>query len=203
MSVLQSETKSILDDLWEKDVQEMSKEEKRRREVSDRGYFRPFSGRSLVPLSNVELVKNGLLGLLVGILIFNENRVSEGELLKTLASFGLNDVESNTSISMTALELILDFVKRDYLQKIITGESRPPDYAMGPRLKAQMSAIDMYRLTRGVFGEKFDLDTQSRVQNSIQRVYKDSEIDFEVENPERVTGSVSHNEEENEIENEL
>lgn len=200
VNTLPSEARNVLGEIWQ---EEANQKIPNGRNEDDQQYFLPKYKQTVTAGSNVELIKSGILLLVVSVIVLSENRISETELLKQLEKFGLSEsiVEKNSSLNMTTAELLSEFVKRDYLER--EGQASDfVDYTLGRRLSAEFEPKSLYEFILNIYGEGFDLDVQAKTMNSIERSFG-TQIDIpSVSSDQQVDRSAQGEEEEGQDEEE-
>ncbi|CAH2353907.1 hypothetical protein CLIB1423_13S01596 [[Candida] railenensis] len=169
VNTLPSEARNVLGEIWQ---EEANQKIPNGRNEDDQQYFLPKYKQTVTAGSNSELIKSGILLLVVSVIVLSENRISETELLKQLKKFGLSEsvIEKNSSLNMTTVELLSEFVKRDYLER--EGQASDfVDYTLGRRLSAEFEPKSLYEFISNLYGEGFDLDVQAKTMNSIERSF--------------------------------
>lgn len=176
ISCLTANARTVLGEIW-------NNSSKRKipngRNEDDQMFLIPKYKKTHSPTSNIELIKSGVLVIIISLIILSEGRISETELLKKLQKFGLSESlnSRNSSINLSTMELIQDFIKREYFNKegvtttegIVNGNLI--NYTLGRRLLIEFTAQSMYELVQNIYGSAFDLDLQAKTMNSIARAY--------------------------------
>ncbi|KAL7664427.1 MAGE domain-containing protein [[Candida] zeylanoides] len=183
VSVLSLPAKKVLGQIWRHDA---AAKVPNGRNEDDQQFFVPKYRKTATPLANIELVKHGILAVVVALVALSENRVSETDLLAQLSKFGLSSgqYDTNSTLSMTTLELLAEFTKREYLSReappAATGGATDHhvDYTLGRRSLAEFTPRAVFELLSQVYGEAFELDVQHRAMNSIMRAFG---VDFDIE----------------------
>ena len=132
VSTLSREAKEVLGELWSRDTTsslDMSKL------GSDKFFMPRYSRTKTLPSSNFDLVKAGIMMVVITLVILNENHISEQQLLRSLKTFGLPDGlrQANSNINMNSPDLIKELVAREYLVKeeISIGDNNSGNGASG------------------------------------------------------------------------
>lgn len=173
VSNLDDNSKSILSKLWQKTVDESFDN----RSVESRQYFLPQNKSIQLPSSNSELVKLGILFLILSIIIIAENYITEVELFEILQSFGISKNQNvrNSNFGLNLSELINEYIKREYLQSSIvrgTIESENvTSYSLGLRAMIELQPQDVYNCMKQVWGKKFNENEATKVIETIKRVF--------------------------------
>lgn len=111
VETLPKSVKTGLGQVWQRNSQIHGKP------FDDKFYFLPKTVKSRAPLCNRELVKMGVLTMVVLLVVLSENNLKQIVLRRELEKFGLPKLENQkvSSINTDTLSLLNDFVKRGYL----------------------------------------------------------------------------------------
>ncbi|OVF07942.1 putative Smc5-Smc6 complex subunit [Clavispora lusitaniae] len=112
----------------------------------DTFYFMNKEKRNETTVSMSDSIFGGIIMLLIGLVIVNENRIRESDLLDGLSQFGfsenLNIVVPN--LNKTTQEVLTEATKKEYLQKLVAqahgGEPAIVSYALGKRTLREFDA---------------------------------------------------------------
>lgn len=112
----------------------------------DTFYFMNKEKRNETTVSMLDSIFGGIIMLLIGLVIVNENRIRESDLLDGLSQFGfsenLNIVVPN--LNKTTQEVLTEATKKEYLQKLVAqahgGEPAIVSYALGKRTLREFDA---------------------------------------------------------------
>ncbi|CAK7901043.1 hypothetical protein CAAN1_06S02102 [[Candida] anglica] len=177
VSVLPTTAKSVLGEIW---ATKCTQKVPNGRNISDRQYFLPKNIKTSTPSSNSELIKTGIIALVISIVIVHENRLSEADLKQKLSKFGLSESihERNTSINMTTMEFLGEMTKREYLNReVTTMDANLADYKLGRRSLAEFKPGSMFDMLERIYGTEFDVDTRNRTLRTIERAYGEAVTD--------------------------
>ncbi|CUM62953.1 uncharacterized protein PRCAT00000513001 [Priceomyces carsonii] len=186
---MNTKSKDILGQLWSKNFTETPNTDINAINVDQNEFFLPKHSRTSNPSSNHELVKQGILLLVISLLVLNENRLLEHDLVKILKSFGLADNLNikNTNYNLNIYELVADFVKKDYLSKQqlkgSTESSTVVEFALGRRALVEFPPESLFSYFKIIYGETFDRHTAERVLITIERALEILPKDLEAMDP--------------------
>ncbi|RLV96170.1 hypothetical protein JA1_000278 [Spathaspora sp. JA1] len=174
VNCLTLESRNLLGDIWNKSLSTFMKSD----DLGKPKYYLPQYTKSKLPTSNFELIKQGILLIILSSVILGENRISETSLLKDVKKFGmptnLNDRNSNLN-NMNIQELLNELIKREYLNRdIIKGRIESEnivEYKLGRRSLIEFSPQSCFEFIKVIFGEKFDSGMAERTLVTIERAY--------------------------------
>ncbi|CAN3372554.1 hypothetical protein DIURU_004951 [Diutina rugosa] len=114
LETLPEEIQFSMGQLWQKHTKIHGKP------YNDKLYFIPKSLKSKAPLYNQELVKTGVLTMVIFLVVSSENNLKQSVLRRQLANFGMSklDTQKISSINTDTSSLLNDFVKRGYLVEV-------------------------------------------------------------------------------------
>ena len=114
LETLPEEIQFSMGQLWQKHTKIHGKP------YNDKLYFIPKSLKSKAPLYNQELVKTGVLTMVIFLVVLSENNLKQSVLRRQLANFGMPklDTQKISSINTDTSSLLNDFVKRGYLVEV-------------------------------------------------------------------------------------
>lgn len=173
-SDLDDKKRAILGELWNNTLENNFNADL----MSFTQYFLPQLKPSQLPGNNSELVKSGILFLILSLIIIAENYITEVELFDILQTFGISKNQNvrNSNYGLNLLELVNEFIKRDYLLLQIAKGSVESEnvasYSLGTRATAELQPQDVYNYIKLVWGEKFDENEARKVLETIKRVYE-------------------------------
>ncbi|CAI5759351.1 unnamed protein product [Candida verbasci] len=171
VSTLKPKCKEVLGELWNKNTGKLKKE------INSTQFFLPKYEKSNLPISNIELVKSGMMILIVCLIILNENHLYEINLIKYLKKFGISDSVNikNSNISMNLQEFLKDLEARNYLNKeVMKGATEADnliDYSLGRRSLIEFSPEDCFQFIKLIYGDDFSTTIAERSLVTIQRCY--------------------------------
>lgn len=164
-------TKERLNQLW------LSEAMVRGKHLQDNQFFLPQARATRGLGSNHELVKMGVLTLVMMLVVALENRLRDQELIRYLQQIGISPKETqyNTSLGCNLLELITEFVKREYLVKesVIANNNNPDEvYSMGRRGKEEFPRATMHDLLKSLQGNATpNAGFAEKAEETLGRVY--------------------------------
>lgn len=167
ISTLEGKLKEVLGKLLTGDV---DNQVANGRNTNDSQFYLPKHVQTDTPLSNGELIKAGITALIIGLILTSDNHINETQLAAHLKTFGISD--SLNHMIPGLLENLTDFlgelVKRNYL--IASSGS----YSIGSRTFMEFSPRSVMDFMRGVYGDRFDPDTQRKAVVTIERSHGES-----------------------------
>lgn len=172
-SSLLSKSRAILGELWNKNLAKNVK----KIDIGGNKFFLPKYSITSVPGSHYELVKTGIMLVIISHIILNENHVSESALLKTLHKFGIssNLNVKNSNFNLNSQELLKELVNKDYILKnVIKGRTELEnifDYSIGQRSLVEFSPQGVFDYIKVIYGNKFDSTIAERALVTIERAY--------------------------------
>ena len=172
-SSLLSKSRAILGELWNKNLAKNVK----KIDIGGNKFFLPKYSITPVPGSHYELVKTGIMLVIISHIILNENHVSESALLKTLHKFGIssNLNVKNSNFNLNSQELLKELVNKDYILKnVIKGRTELEnifDYSIGQRSLVEFSPQGVFDYIKVIYGNKFDSTIAERALVTIERAY--------------------------------
>ncbi|EGW35459.1 uncharacterized protein SPAPADRAFT_58693 [Spathaspora passalidarum NRRL Y-27907] len=173
VNCLTPEARNLLGDIWEKSLGTFTKND----DLGQSKFYVPRYSKSKLPTSNYELVKNGILLVIVSLIILSENHISESELFRNLRKFGIstNLNVKNSSLNMNIQELLNDLIRREYLNKNITKgrieSENVVEYTLGRRSLIEFPPQSCFEYIKKIFGENFDTGMAERTLVTIERAY--------------------------------
>ncbi|ODV80634.1 MAGE-domain-containing protein [Suhomyces tanzawaensis NRRL Y-17324] len=161
-------SRRVLGEIW---TQASEYEVDNGKKFTDSGYFLPKFRHTDTPGTNHELVKLGVVALVVSLVVLAENHLSEAELFRSLAGFGLSDkLESrNSNYHLNLGELMAELAKKDYVNREITEQVTA--YSLGRRALVEFNPHSVFEFVRGIYGDHFDSTTKQQTIVTIERVY--------------------------------
>lgn len=172
---LSSASKEVLGDLW---LKRCTFPADNHRGPLENAFFLPRYEKSPSIMSATDLLKSGILSLILVLIIISENHLSETELERQLHLFGINTSSDyrNSSYNLTTTELLSEFVKKDYLVKETSAAlgSDHVEYSLGPRTVIEFPPLSVYNYVKAIYGDAFDTEAKERLLCTVQGVYKSS-----------------------------
>lgn len=152
LSHLQDESRDALYELFDVQISSSS-----HLNLQDSLHILPSDKREPVLINSTEHVLGGLILLVVCLLVVNENRMRESDLIAALKNFGFTENlnVSVPSFSKTSPELIGEIIKRDYIQRtslLSNKEGGGGDLALGKKALRELEPDAIYRFICEVFG---------------------------------------------------
>lgn len=152
VSNLKDDTKLLLQELY----QENGSTDTPQGNPYDLYYFTNLNARRETTVSTQETIFGGIVILVLGLVIVNENRIRETDLLDALGQFGfsenLNIVVPN--INKTTQEFLNDLTRREYLDKEATearsGEPAIVNYLLGKRALREFGPATMLEFLKDI-----------------------------------------------------
>lgn len=170
---LLSESRNILGELWNKDLRISFKKS----DITSRLFFLPEYEKTPAPGSHYELVKTGIMLVIISMVILNENHIQEVILFKKLKKFGISDNlnQKNSNINMNAKDLLNDLTDKDYLlRKKLKGRTELEDiydYSLGKRSLVEFSPQGVFEYIKIIYGDDYDSSIAERALVTIEKAY--------------------------------
>lgn len=154
---------------------------------NDNEYFIAKYQRDYLPQDNFELVKTGVLAIVLSLIIVDGNYCNKVTLLAKMRHFGISgDVNNhNSNFNASFDNLLADFERKEYLfrQYMSTDASNGKTdddaivYSIGDKAIAEYDPLAFYRIIKEVYGTEFDFLVKSKVKNTLQTAFKMSLAD--------------------------
>ncbi|RCK59307.1 Non-structural maintenance of chromosome element 3 [Candida viswanathii] len=173
VSNLLAESRNILGELWNRDLRTTFK----RSDLGGRKFFLPDYERTLAPGANYDLVKTGIMLVVISMVILNENHIQETTLFRKLRKFGILDDlnRKNSNINMNAKDLLNDLTQKEYLlRKKLKGRTELEDifdYSLGKRSLVEFSPQGVFEYIKMIYGDNYDSNIAERALVTIERAY--------------------------------
>lgn len=173
VSTLKPIERLILSDLWHDSLNSNLIDNN----ATFKRHFLPTKSQTILPTSNQELVKLGIMLLIISLIIIAENSIPEVELHDILLQFGiLNNINlKNSNYGLNLTELIQEFIKRDYLTLTIIRAAVESEnvhqYSLGSRSLMEFQPLDVYNYIKKVWGRKFTQLEADKTLVTIEKVY--------------------------------
>lgn len=179
VNCMSTKEKDILDELWQLDASTQPPDHNR--DVLEDYYFFNKYERRKGPQNNSDLIKLGIIMILISIIIINENTLPENDMKKALQDFGLVDglYVKNSNINLTLPELINEFVKKDYLIKSTIARndsSTLMSYSLGKRALIEFNETSFINMVKEIYGDDYNEEVFRKTMVTVSRVYKDADI---------------------------
>lgn len=174
VNCLEKESRQVLGELW---LKSRHFEVPNNRSSGESQYLIPKYEKTDTPMANHELIKTGIMVMIVSLLILSENRLPETELIRYMKQFGISDNLNirNSNYNLNLTELVGDLVKREYLNKEVTKgriESETfTEYTLGRRSLVEFSPQSVFDYIKTIYGEKFDASAAERCLVTIEGTY--------------------------------
>lgn len=164
---LSSRSRAVLAEIWADDDGQVPNN----RNTNDAGFLLPKYARTATPASNTELVRLGLVLLVVVLLVVAENHLSEEELLRVLRPFGIPDNANKTipGVNCNVHELLADMAKKEYVRAEGGTDGAQSSYALGRRAFVEYSPAAIFLCLKEIYGAGFTLATKKRVLATLER----------------------------------
>lgn len=182
-SSLTLKEKDILNKLW---PNTQSVQQKNGRNIDSEEYFISKFQHDQLPSDNYELVKTGILSIILAVIIIENNHISKYEITKILKNFGvasdLNKINSNTNTNLESL--ITEFERKEYIKKESIGNKTTNGvmanvqddhyiyYNIGDKALAEFTPESFYRLIKTVYGEEFNSIISKKAIHTIHATFK-------------------------------
>ncbi|KAK7677427.1 hypothetical protein QCA50_019647 [Cerrena zonata] len=156
------------------------------RNTNDAQFYLPKYYKLNTPSSNMELIKMGIILLIIGILIIQENHINEQDLVKILKKFGISDNLNHKipNLNMNLTEFINELIRKDYIirstPKSKQTETTNGSFSLGVRTFMELDPKSIFEIIKDIYGDNFDLDTKRKTVVTIERTYGES-IQFQDE----------------------
>lgn len=164
---LSSRSRAVLAKMWADDDGQVPNN----RNTNDAGFLIPKYSRTATPASNADLVRLGLILLVVVLLVVAENHLSEDELLRVLRPFGIPDSANKIipGVNTNVHELLADMAKREYIRVDGGTDGAQSSYALGRRAFVEYSPGAIFLCLKDIYGSGFTLATKRRVLATLER----------------------------------
>lgn len=144
----------------------------------DQFYLLPRHKRSGVIINTLESIFGGLIVLIVSIIVVNENRVREADLLDTLNEFGLSENLNLlvANLNKNVQEILAELVRRDYISKAesrANNQGSQVDYSLGKRSLRELDPHFLLLFMQSMF--EHELMRQKCIK-TIQRCFPEISI---------------------------
>ncbi|KAL6451840.1 hypothetical protein SBY92_003148 [Candida maltosa Xu316] len=173
VSDLSPQARNVLGELWQRDLARVTK----KTDINTSKFFLPKYNKSCIPGSHHQLVKDGIMLVIISIIILNENHIQEDALLKSLRKVGLPPSLNvkNSNLNMNTVELIKELKDHDYLsENVIKGSSESEniiDYSLGKRSLVEFTPHGVFEYIKIIYGDRFDTSVAERALVTIERAY--------------------------------
>lgn len=150
------------------------------RNTNDAQFYLPKYYKLNTPSSNMELIKMGIILLIIGILIIQENHINEQDLVKILKKFGISDNLNHKipNLNMNLTEFINELIRKDYIirstPKSKQTETTNGSFSLGVRTFMELDPKSIFEIIKDIYGDNFDLDTKRKTVVTIERTYGES-----------------------------
>lgn len=146
------------------------------RSLTDSQFLLPRNRRGLGMLNTAEMLQGGLAMLVICLIVVNENRIRESDLVETLAEFGLSE-NLNTpvaNLNKSSQDVLQELTKREYLLKQTSrasdGNNQPTiDYKLGKRTIKEFNPEELLGVIVEIMGE--DDDTSQKSIGTLERCF--------------------------------
>lgn len=172
VSCLSNSSKQVLNELWSANINDWPLS----RKLHENQYFL-FKKINKEPMKNIELVKSGILLLILSVLVISENHLSEQELVKTLKRYGLSENLNirNSNLNLNLYDLLSEFRKKDYIEReIVKGSTEAENntvYYLGKRALTEFPPESMFEYLKVLYLDSFDELTAKKIIVTIERAY--------------------------------
>ncbi|ABN66081.2 predicted protein, partial [Scheffersomyces stipitis CBS 6054] len=169
VSCLEPKSKKVLGELWQ-----TSTNVNPEADAHGSKYFVPKYKKTEGPLSNIELVRTGIMLYIVSMLILAENYLSEDDLERGMERMGISKDSNkrNSNLGMNLQELVSDLIKKDYINKEVSKGTVESEnrviYSLGRRSLVEFPPQAVVEYVRVLYGEKFNAD---QTVMTIERTY--------------------------------
>lgn len=169
VSCLEPKSKKVLGELWQ-----TSTNVNPEADAHGSKYFVPKYKKTEGPLSNIELVRTGIMLYIVSMLILAENYLLEDDLERGMERMGISkDLNKrNSNLGMNLQELVSDLIKKDYINKEVSKGTVESEnrviYSLGRRSLVEFPPQAVVEYVRVLYGEKFNAD---QTVMTIERTY--------------------------------
>lgn len=182
LSSLKPESKDILHELF-KDDQNTSGNNLREEYASSK----PPQSRTPVVGNNRDCCLGGIQLIVIFLIVLNQNRISETDLLDSLASFGLTS-RLNVTIPLfnTSIQpLIAEMVRKDYIEKsgtrTVNQEDSNGEYSLGKRCLQEFPPKTLQALLKVIVPSE---DFNEKINTSLRRCFPDFDVSEPSDQPQ-------------------
>lgn len=173
VSTLLVQSRNILGELWNKDLRISFKKP----DLTSKGFFLPLYEKTPAPGSHYDLVKTGIMLLIISMIILNENHIQETILLTKLKKFGISDNlnQKNSNINMNSKDLLNDLTDKEYLlRKKLKGRTELEDihdYSLGKRSLAEFTPQGVFEYIKIIYGDSYNSTIAEKTLVTIEKAY--------------------------------
>ncbi|KAI5965569.1 uncharacterized protein KGF55_000931 [Candida pseudojiufengensis] len=177
---LSIEGKQVLGELWQKNVESVLDKSR----TNDNRFFLPSKSSTLLPKSNFELVKTGIMMLFITFIILEDNHLSESQLVKNCKKFGIsNSINNrNSNLNMNLDEIIKMLINQKYIAKVSLSQDRNNErasinedqlfeYSLGARSLVEFTPIDVFQYIKTIYADKFNEAIQERCLVTLRNTF--------------------------------
>ncbi|KAI5955298.1 hypothetical protein KGF54_001859 [Candida jiufengensis] len=180
VNTLSKEAKEVLGELWQKDIETVLDKSK----IGETKFFLPSKKSTSLPKTNFDLIKTGIMMLIVTFIILEENHLSENQLIKNCKKFGIsNSINTkNSNLNMNLDEILKEFSNQNYINKVnlskdrIAGTSNDSndqliEYTLGRRSLVEFTPIDVFEYIKTIYGDDFNDAIKERCIVTLEKTY--------------------------------
>lgn len=143
--------------------------------LHDQNHFMPRNRRSLTIVNTSDLISGGISMLVICIIVVNENRIRESDLLDALNVFGLSDNLNAmvANLNKNTQDVLSELVKKEYLEKSspLQGDlSSPAEFSLGKRALREFSPQNILEVLLSMHDQE---ELRQKCYKTIQRCFPD------------------------------
>ncbi|SGZ52295.1 CIC11C00000000114 [Sungouiella intermedia] len=133
--------------------------------------------RKDVIVNTSETIMSGIVILIISVIVVNENRIRETNLLEVLDGFGLSENLSSivANINKNTQDILSELVRREYIGKLVTGadQNSQVDYCLGKAALRDIEPKSILRFLQGLFHHE---DMHLKCYKTVQRCFPEASL---------------------------